>query len=107
MRTFIAALLAATASLPSLVHAQTSPVIPDPADAAASAPALSAPSFFAAYVGYREPDAPNWPALNRAVTKLSSGHEGMHQEMMHSMSGDAGAGAGLDMHGTSHEEPPK
>ncbi|NYH26960.1 hypothetical protein [Paraburkholderia bryophila] len=105
MRTFIAALLAATASLPSLVHAQTPSVIPDPADAAASTPALSAPSFFADYVGYREPNAPSWQALNRAVTKPSSSNAGMHHDMMHSMS--TGAGAEHDMHGASHEEPMK
>lgn len=103
MRTFIAALLAATAGLPSLVQAQTPSVISDPADAAASAPALSAPSFFADYVSYREPNAPNWQALNRAVTKPSSGHAGMHHETMHSMSADSGTGH--DLHGTPHEEP--
>ncbi|RAS19441.1 hypothetical protein [Paraburkholderia bryophila] len=105
MRTFIAALLAATAGLPLLVHAQTHTpaVIPDPADAAASTPALDAPSFFADYAGYREPDAPNWQALNRAVTKPSSGNAGMRHDMKHSMNGSAGDMH--DMHGVSHEEP--
>ncbi|MFM0077976.1 hypothetical protein [Paraburkholderia sediminicola] len=77
MRTFIAALLGATAVLPALVHA--TPQHSDPADAAASVPAVSVPSAFADYRPYREQKAPTWQALNRAVAGPSGGH-GTHHE---------------------------
>jgi hypothetical protein len=51
MRMSIAALLGAAALLPALVHATT---LPDPADAAASVPAISVPSAFADYQPYRD-----------------------------------------------------
>ncbi|MFM0729740.1 hypothetical protein PQQ52_04490 [Paraburkholderia sediminicola] len=79
MRTFIAALLGATAVLPALVHAM--PTGPDPADAAASVPAVSVPSAFSDYRPYREQKAPTWQALNRAVAN-SSGEPGMEHGQM-------------------------
>lgn len=118
MRTFIAALLGATAVLPSLVHA-TSPH-PDPADAAASVPSVNVPSAFADYRPYREQKAPTWQALNRAVAS-PSGMPGMNHGQMHS--GDAGAdkdanagfnhgsnanaGPNHGSHGAHHEGPAK
>ncbi len=70
MRMFIAALLGAAALLPSLVRATTT--LPDPSDASASVPALSAPSAFADYQPYRDEQAPSWQELNRAVTNSSA-----------------------------------
>ncbi|MFM0228360.1 hypothetical protein [Paraburkholderia dipogonis] len=83
MRTFIAALLGATACLPALAYA--TPILPDPTDPAASVPAIEAPSIMADYRPYREQQAPNWPALNRAVAN-PSGHAGMSHGSMHSSS---------------------
>jgi hypothetical protein len=70
MRTFIAALLSATACLPALAHATS--IFPDPADPAASVPALDTSSVMAGYRPYRDQQAPSWPALNRAVTHPAS-----------------------------------
>ena len=108
MRTFIAALLGATAVLPALVHAISLP--PDPADAAASVPAVNVPSAFADYRPYREQKAPTWQALNRAVTS-PSGKPQMDHGQMHS--GDAEASANRSSnhssnhsgHDAHHEEP--
>ncbi len=104
MRTFIAALLGATAVLPALVHAISLP--PDPADAAASVPAVNVPSAFADYRPYREQKAPTWQALNRAVTS-PSGKPQMDHGQMHSGDADAnrssghGSNAGSN-HGSNH-----
>lgn len=111
MRPFIAALLGAAASLPALVHATTPPVFPEPADATAPVPPLSAPSWFTDYVPYREPTASSWPALNRAVA-TSAGMGGMHHDVMRSASADDGqATHGThevhSAHGSTHEEPGK
>lgn len=65
MRLIFAALLGAVASLPTLVHATTTP--PDPADPAASVPAISVPSAFAGYRRYKDADNPTWQQLNQAV----------------------------------------
>jgi hypothetical protein len=100
MRTFIAALLGATAVLPALVHAM--PTRPDPADPAASVPAVNVPSVFADYRPYREQKTPGWQALNRAVASPSG--------QMHSGSDaddDANDGTNDDQHGAHHEEPAK
>lgn len=102
MRIFIAALLGATAGLPALAHANATPVIADPTDAAASVPALNTPSFFADYRPYREQKAPGWQALNRAVTN-SSGMAGMSHGQMH----PAGPDDHNDEHGSHHEEQVK
>lgn len=85
MRMSIAALLGAAALLPALVHATT---LPDPADAAASVPAVSMPSAFADYQPYRDQKAPTWQELNRAVTS-SSGRKGMSHGAMPTDSTDA------------------
>ncbi|MCX4144537.1 hypothetical protein PQR70_08140 [Paraburkholderia madseniana] len=104
MRTFIAALLGATAVLPALVHA-ISP-LPDPADAAASVPAVNVPSAFADYRPYLEQKAPTWQALNRAVAS-PSGKPEMDHGQMHSGDADAnhssghGSNAGSNQ-GSSH-----
>lgn len=107
MRTFIAALLGATAVLPALVHAM--PTRPDPADAAASVPAVNVPSVFADYRPYREQKTPGWQALNRAVASPPGG-SGMNHGQMHSGSDaddDANDGTNDDQHGAHHEEPAK
>lgn len=65
MRLISAALLGAAASLPTLVHATTT--IPDQTDAAASVPAISAPSAFNGYRPYNDADNPTWQQLNQAV----------------------------------------
>ncbi|NPT38306.1 hypothetical protein [Paraburkholderia xenovorans] len=104
MRTFIAALLGATACLPALVHATT--MFPDPADAAVSVPAVEAPSTLADYRPYREQQTAGWRALNRAVTQPSDG-AGMSHGTMHS-GVDSGVDSGIaeakdDGHGSHHE----
>ncbi|SOE98177.1 hypothetical protein SAMN05446635_6143 [Burkholderia sp. OK233] len=112
MRTFIAALLGATAVLPALVHA--TPPHPDPADAAASVPVVNVPSVFADYRPYREQKAPTWQALNRAVAS-PSGKPGMNHGQMHSSDAGAEAEANANAnhgsthggHGTHHEGPAK
>jgi hypothetical protein len=107
MRTFIAALLAATAVLPALVHAMSTR--PDPADPAASVPAVNVPSVFADYRPYREQKTPGWQALNRAVAS-PSGWSGVNHGQMHSGSDaddDANDGTNDDQHGAHHEEPAK
>ncbi|MFM0670997.1 hypothetical protein [Paraburkholderia sediminicola] len=86
MRTFIAALLGATACLPTLAHA--TPILPDPANPAASVPASEAPSALADYRPYREQQAPSWPALNRAVAN-PAGHAGASHGPMHPSIADA------------------
>jgi hypothetical protein len=91
MRTFIAALLGATAVLPALVHA--TPPHPDPADAAASVPAANVPSAFVDYRPYREQKAPTWQALNRAVAS-PSGKPEMNHGQMHSGDADANHSSG-------------
>ncbi|MFM0076098.1 hypothetical protein PQQ86_33605 [Paraburkholderia sediminicola] len=104
MRTFIAALLGATAVLPALVHA--TPPNPDPADAAASVPAVNVPSVFADYRPYREQKAPTWQALNRAVAS-PSGKAGMDHGQMHSGDADADANQGSNHSGHgAHQEGP-
>ncbi|MFY0590936.1 hypothetical protein ACOMWV_33660, partial [Burkholderia pseudomallei] len=65
MRKISAALLGASAAWPALVHATTA--FADPADAAASVPAIVAPSALDDYRRYRDDDGPNWPQLNREV----------------------------------------
>lgn len=107
MRTFIAALLGATAVLPALVLA--TPTHPDPTDTAASVPAVNVPSVFADYRPYREQKTPGWQALNRAVASPSGG-AGMNHGQMHSGSDaddDANDGTNDDQHGAHHEEPAK
>ncbi|WP_253958926.1 hypothetical protein [Paraburkholderia fungorum] len=114
MRTFIAALLGATAVLPALVHAM--PTRPDPADPAASVPAVNVPSVFADYRPYREQKTPGWQLLNRAVASPSGG-AGMNHGQMHldSDTDDANDvtndgdndGDNDDQHGAHHEEPAK
>ncbi|WP_236002532.1 hypothetical protein [Paraburkholderia elongata] len=114
MRTFIVALLGATAVLPALVHA--TPARPDPADAAASVPAVNVPSAFADYRPYREQKAPSWQALNRAVAS-PSGEPEMDHGQMHTGDDDTGPNHGSDHgsndgsnhggHGAHHEGPAK
>lgn len=102
MRTFIAALLGATAVLPALVHAISPP--PDPADAAASVPAVNVPSAFADYRPYREQKAPTWQALNRAVAS-PLGKPQMDHGQMHSGDADEGADANANHSGHgAHQE---
>jgi hypothetical protein len=100
MRMFIAALLSAAALLPALVHATTA--LPDPADAAASVPAVSVPSAFADYRPYRDQKAPGWQEVNRAVTS-SSGMAGMS----HAKTPSGGTDAKNNGHSSQHEEPAK
>lgn len=100
MRMFIAALLSAAALLPALVHATTT--LPDPADAAASVPAVSVPSAFADYQPYRDQKAPAWQELNRSVTS-SSGMKGMSHGAMPTGSTDAKN----NEHSSRHEGPVK
>lgn len=100
MRMFIAALLSAAALLPALVHATTT--LPDPADAAASVPAVSVPSAFADYQPYRDQKAPAWQELNRSVTS-SSGMKGMSHGAMPTGSTDANN----NEHSSRHEGPVK
>ncbi|MFL9867378.1 hypothetical protein PQR67_24650 [Paraburkholderia fungorum] len=104
MRTFIAALLGATAVLPALGHATSTR--PDPADAAASVPAVNVPSVFADYRPYREQKAPGWQALNRAVAS-PSGESGMHHGSMRSGGDDTSDTADDNEHGAHHEGPAK
>ncbi|KVD82525.1 hypothetical protein WS62_23075 [Burkholderia sp. ABCPW 14] len=66
MRKISAALLGASAAWPALVHAT---MFADPADAAASVPAIVAPSALDGYRGYRDDDGPTWQQLNRAVAE--------------------------------------
>ncbi|AIO70383.1 hypothetical protein [Burkholderia oklahomensis] len=66
MRKIYAALLGASAAWPALVHATT---FADPADAAASAPAIAAPSALDGYRRYRDDDGPTWQQLNRTVAE--------------------------------------
>ncbi|MFM0197933.1 hypothetical protein PQQ81_30375 [Paraburkholderia strydomiana] len=100
MRMYIAALVSAAALLPALVHATTP--LPDPADAAASVPAVSVPSAFADYQPYRDQKAPSWQELNRAVTS-SSGMKGMSHGAMPTDSTDAKN----NEHSSKHEGPAK
>lgn len=65
MRLISAALLGAAASWPALAHATTT--TPDPADATASVPAISAPSAFDGYRPYDEAGNRTWRELNQAV----------------------------------------
>ncbi|RDK04635.1 hypothetical protein [Paraburkholderia lacunae] len=100
MRMFIAALFSAAALLPALVHATTT--VPDPADAAASVPAVSVPSAFADYQPYRDKKAPTWQELNQAVTS-SSGMKRMSHGAMPTGSTDAKN----NEHSSKHEGPAK
>lgn len=100
MRTFIAALLGATACLPALAHA--TPILPDPADPAATVPAIDAPSALADYQPYREQQAPSWPALNRAAANPAK-HAGASHGAMHPSIADAQE----DGHGSHREEAEK
>ena len=100
MRMFIAALLSAAALLPALVHATTT--FPDPADTAASVPAVSVPSAFADYQPYRDHKAPSWQELNRSVT-TSSGMKGMS----HGNMPGGNTNANNNEHSSKHEGPPK
>jgi hypothetical protein len=114
MRTSIAAVLGATAVLPALVYAMSTR--PDPADPAASVPAVNVPSVFADYRPYREQKTPGWQLLNRAVASPSGG-AGMNHGQMHSDSDTDDAndvtndgdndGDNDDQHGAHHEEPAK
>ena len=65
MRILSAALVGAAAALPALVLATTS--APDPSDAAASVPAVAAPSAFDDYQPYKDGEVPTWRQVNRAV----------------------------------------
>ncbi|CAN0627106.1 conserved exported protein of unknown function [Burkholderia multivorans] len=65
MRILSAALVGAAAALPTLVLATTS--VSDPSDAAASVPAVAAPSAFDDYQPYKDGEAPTWQQVNRAV----------------------------------------
>ncbi|MFM0412550.1 MULTISPECIES: hypothetical protein [Paraburkholderia] len=85
MRMYIA-LLSAAALMPALVHATTT--LPDPADAAATVPAVSVSSAFADYQPYRDQKAPTWQELNRAVTS-TTGMKGMSHGAMATDSTDA------------------
>ncbi|REG50383.1 hypothetical protein B0G80_6808 [Paraburkholderia sp. BL6669N2] len=85
MRTFIVA-LGATACLPALAYAIS--IFPDPADPAASVPALDTPSVLADYRPYREQQAASWPALNRAVTH-AAGRSGASHGSLHSGTAEA------------------
>ncbi|MFM0509245.1 hypothetical protein PQQ88_30345 [Paraburkholderia caledonica] len=100
MRMFIAALPGAAALLPTLVLATTT--LPDPADAAASVPAVSVPSVFADYQPFRDQKAPTWQELNRAVT-TTPGKPGMGRGQMPS----GVSGAKNNEHSSHHEEPAK
>ncbi|WP_028361119.1 hypothetical protein [Paraburkholderia phenoliruptrix] len=64
MRTIRAALLGASAALPLLAQAAQRP---DPADAGASVPAISAPSAFDGYTPYSDREGASWQQLNSAV----------------------------------------
>ncbi|ABN95715.1 Uncharacterised protein [Burkholderia pseudomallei] len=94
MRKISAALLGASAAWPALVHATTA--FADPADAAASVPAIVAPSALDDYRRYRDDDGPNWPQLNREVAprprKAAAAPAGA----------DGGAAAGAHGHGAMH-----
>ena len=102
MRTFIAALLGATAVLPVLVHAISLP--PDPVDAAASVPAVNVPSAFADYRPYREQKAPSWQALNRTVAS-PSGKLQMDHGQVHSGDAKASANAGANRNSDHGSNP--
>lgn len=65
MRLIFAALLGAAAALSSLAHA--TPAIPDPTDAAALVPAITASSVFEGYRPYRDGEMPTWQQLNQIV----------------------------------------
>jgi hypothetical protein len=65
MRLISAALLGAAATLPPLAHATTT--IPDPTEAAASAPAAANTSAFDGYQPYRDGDGRTWLQMNEAV----------------------------------------
>lgn len=105
MRLISAALLGAAASLPTLVHATTT--IPDPTDAAASIPAISAPSAFDGYRPYNDADNPTWQQLNQAVRekpaqdRMTRGGAMAHGGGMNKPSGDRRANHG------QHGEPAK
>ncbi|CAJ8901715.1 Uncharacterised protein [Burkholderia pseudomallei] len=94
MRKISAALLGASAAWPALVHATTA--FADPADAAASVPAIVAPFALDDYRRYRDDDGPNWPQLNREVAprprKAAAAPAGA----------DGGAAAGAHGHGAMH-----
>jgi hypothetical protein len=64
MRLLSAALLGAAASLPAFVRASAPS---DPAEAAATVPAITVPSVFDGYRPYRDSDNPTWQELNQAV----------------------------------------
>lgn len=95
MRLISAALLGAAACLPALVHATTT--IPDPADAAASVPAITVPSAFEGYHAYRDGDGPSWQQLNRTVLDKPA-MSGMKHDAMPGKPADDG-NAHHSMHG--------
>ncbi|AOJ72134.1 MULTISPECIES: hypothetical protein [Burkholderia] len=111
MRKISAALLGASAAWPALVHATTT--FADPADAAASVPAIVAPSALDGYRRYRDEDGPTWQQLNRAVAEpprraaakpIRAGDDAAAGQAGHA--GHAGHG-GSDGHGghrAMHEE---
>ncbi|SMF99588.1 hypothetical protein [Burkholderia singularis] len=86
MRLISAALLGAAASLPTLVHATKT--IPDPTDAAASVPAISAAPAFDGYRRYNDADNLTWPQLNQAVQGKPAGGGIMHGGEMNESAGD-------------------
>ncbi|RQZ14752.1 hypothetical protein DIE15_17350 [Burkholderia sp. Bp9031] len=93
MRLIIAALLGAAALVPPLAPAQT--VLPDPADAAASVPDVTATSAFDGYVPYRDDAGPGWKQLNRDVMERpAKGHATGHAKP-----GNAVGSAAHSMHG--------
>lgn len=100
MRMFIAALLGAAACLPALAFA--APLFPDPANAAASVPALEAPSALAGYRPHRDQPSPGWQALNRAVTDPADGAGKRHASMHTGVTNAEGDG-----HGAHHAEAAK
>ncbi|WP_272544865.1 hypothetical protein PPH94_019530 [Burkholderia cepacia] len=86
MRLISAALLGAAASLPTLVHATIT--LPDPTDAAASVPAISAPATFDGYRPYNDADNPTWQQLNQAVQEKPAKGGMTHGGAMNKPAGD-------------------
>jgi len=93
MRLIIAALLGAASLVPSLAPAQTA--FPDPADAAASVPDVTATSAFDGYVPYRDDAGPGWKQLNRDVMERPA----KGPATGHAKPGSPAGGAAHSMHG--------
>ncbi|HGO6129134.1 MULTISPECIES: hypothetical protein [Burkholderia cepacia complex] len=86
MRLISAALLGAAASLPALVHATTT--MPDPTDAAASVPAVTAPAAFDGYRPYNDAANPSWQQLNQSVREKPAEGGMTHGGTMNQPTGD-------------------